>query len=234
MIVRSLRDRIQLITQPDHAHLARRIMEHCVPLAARSRRDAILHAIAEHDNGWAEADAAPGVDASNGNILDFITVPLHVRHAVWPRGIARLEDDPWAAALVGQHALTVYGRFRSDRDWTAFFAEIAAARDAMLAASGIPLDDLVADYPFVRLGDLISLAFCTGSADEQRVADWTVQLSGTRVVVTPDVFGGEEIPIEIEARAIPNRPYRSDAELRDALREAAVTTLRGDVARRRS
>lgn len=38
-------------------------MEHCVPLVARPRRDAILHAIAEHDNGWAGVDAAPMVKA---------------------------------------------------------------------------------------------------------------------------------------------------------------------------
>ena len=49
------------MTQSDHAHLARMIMEHCVPLAAWPRRDAILHAIHEHDNGWAEEDAAPTV-----------------------------------------------------------------------------------------------------------------------------------------------------------------------------
>jgi len=35
VIVRPAGDDIQLITQPDHAHLARRVMEHCVPLATR-------------------------------------------------------------------------------------------------------------------------------------------------------------------------------------------------------
>jgi hypothetical protein len=234
VIVRAVPDGVQLITQPDHAHLARSIMEHCVPLAARSRRDAILHAIAEHDNGWAEPDATPTLDSSDGHILDFVSVPLSVRHAVWPRGIARLADDPWAAALVAQHALTVYGRFRSDSGWTAFFAEMEMRRDAMVRASGIPLDDLVADYPFVRLGDLISLAFCTGSADQQQVGDWAVQLSGTRVVVTPDVFGGAEIAVEVTAKTIRSRWFRTDAELRDALREAHTTTLRGEVTGRRS
>jgi uncharacterized protein (DUF433 family) len=207
-------------------------MEFCVPLAARPRREAILHAIAEHDNGWAEADAAPTVNADTGDVLDFITVPLAVRQGVWPRAVARLVDDPWAAALVAQHALTVYGRFRPDRDWTAFFVEMEAARDAMLRASGKPLDDLLEDYPFLRLGDLISLAFCTGSTDEQRFGGWTVQLSGARVVVTPDVCGGAEIPFEIEARTIRKRPFRLEAELRDGLSEATVTTLRGDVAAR--
>jgi hypothetical protein len=229
VIVRPVDDTVLLMTQPDHAHLARTIMEHCVPLAARPRRDAILHAIAEHDNGWAEADAAPTLNPGTGTVADFISVPIRVRHAVWPRGIARLADDSWAAALVAHHALTVYDRFRSDTEWASFFLEMEAARDAMLRADGMPLTDLVADYPFLRLADLISLAFCTGSTDEQRFGDWTVKLSGTRVVVAPDAFGGASIPIEITAREIVRRSFRSDAELRDALSEANTTTLRGDV-----
>jgi hypothetical protein len=230
VIVRPVCDSVQLITQPDHAHLARTIMEHCVALAAHPRREAILHAIGEHDNGWAEEDAAPTVNPETGHVADFVSVRLDARHAVWPRGIARLADDPWAAALVAQHALTVYDRFRSEAEWTPFFAEMAAARDAMLRASGMPLEGLVADYPFVRLADLISLTFCTGWRDAQRFGDWTVQLSGTRVVVTPDPFGGMEIPIEINAREIRNQPCRSDAELRNALGDSQTTTLRGIVA----
>ena len=220
------------MTQPDHAHLARRIMEHCVPLAARPRRDAILHAIAEHDNGWAEEDAAPTVNPRTGNVADFVSAPLSVRHAVWPRGVARLAESPWAAALVAHHALTVYDRFRSEAEWTSFFAGMEAARGAMLHASRLPLDDLVADYTFVRLADLISLTFCTGWTDEHRFGDWTIQLFGTRVVVMPDPFGGMRIPIEINTREIRNQPFRLDAELRDALSAANTTTLRGEVAGR--
>jgi hypothetical protein len=229
VIVRPVHDILQLITQPDHAHLARTIMEHCVPLAAVPRRDAILHAIAEHDNGWAEEDAAPTVDPNNGNVVDFVSAPLSVRHAVWPRGVARLADDPWAAALVAQHAITIYDRFRSEAEWTSFFVAMKAARDAMLRASGMPHHNLVADYAFVRLADLISLTFCTGWTDEQRFGGWTVQLFGTRVVVTPDAFGRVEIPIAIKAREIRNQPFRADAELREALNEANETTLRGKV-----
>ena len=234
MIVRPVDDGLQLITQPDHAHLARTIMESSVPLAFRPRRDAILHAIGEHDNGWAEEDAAPTVNSNTGSVADFVSVPLSVRHRVWPRGVARLADDPWAAALVAQHALTVYDRFRSDIEWTPFFDEMAAARSEMLRVSGMPLDALDADYPFVRLADLISLTFCAGWADEQRFGDWTVQLFGTRGVVSPDPFGGVVIPIEINAREIRIRQFRSDAELRDALKEGSTTTLRGEVSGRRS
>jgi hypothetical protein len=210
------------------------IMEHCVPLAARPRRDAILHAIAEHDNGWAEEDAAPTVHPDTGSVVDFVSAPLSVRHAVWPRGVARLADDPWAAALVAQHALTVYDRFRPEAEWTSFFTEMEAARNAMARASGMSQPDLAVDYAFVRLADLISLTFCTGWTDEQRFGRWTVQLSGTRVVVTPDAFGGAEVPIEIGAKALRSERFRSDAELRDALSEAETKTLHGEVAGGRS
>jgi Protein of unknown function (DUF3891) len=205
-------------------------MEHWVALTGRTRRDSILQAIGEHDNGWAEADAAPTVDPDSGKVMDFVSAPLSVRHGVWPRGIARLADDPWAAALVAQHVLTVYDRYRSDNAWTGFFAEIDAARSRMLNAAAMSLADLEDDYLFVRLGDLISLTFCTGWTDEQRFGASTIQLSGWRVVVTPDPFDGATVPIEITAQTVRNLPYRSDAELRDACRTATPITLRGEVA----
>src|SRR5262245_46840697 len=188
MIVRPVPGAIHLITQPDHARLARRIMEHCVPLASHARRDAILHAIAEHDNGWTEEDAEPSVDAS-GLVADFIKVPVGVRQRVWPRGVARLAE-PWPSALVAHHAVTVYDRFRGEPEWTSFFTQMAADRDARIRQSGLSLGDLLADYPFVRLGDLVSLAFCTGSTDEQRFGPWTVKLTESRVTVTPSPFSG--------------------------------------------
>ena len=189
MIVRILPETIQLVTQPDHAQLAGRIMEECLPLAMHARRASILLAAAEHDNGWIEEDAAPAVDAG-ARVVDFVTAPLSVRHGVWPRAIARLAGDPWAAALVAQHAITVYDRFRSDDAWTQFFADMEALRDNRLARTTLHLDDLVADYAFVRLGDLISLTFCTGWTDEQGFGGWTVHLSGASVVVAPDPFDG--------------------------------------------
>jgi hypothetical protein len=232
MIVRTFSDHLELITQPDHAHLARAIMEHCVPLGDQPRRDAILLAISEHDSGWSGPDAAPIVNAATGRVFDFVNAPTGVRQAVWPRSIAALEANPWAAALVAQHAITVYDRFRPDREWTSFFDGMETARGALLRSAGLSLDHLVADYAFVRLADLISLAFCSGSIDEQRFDAFTVRLRGTRVVVTPDVFGGSVIRFAIEAKVISSRPFQTDDELRRALRGARTAILRGDAAGR--
>lgn len=203
-------------------------MGHCVPLAAAARRTIILHAIDEHDNGWAEEDIAPRVNPQTGAIFDFVSAPADVRHAVWPRGVARLADDPWAAALVAQHALVIYHRFRDDAAWAAFFAAMQTLRDEMVEAAGWALDDLLSDYRFVRLADLTSLAFCTGWEGEQHFGEWTVRLTGTRVI-TPDVFGGVEIAIAIIAKEIPNQLYRSATALRDAIARAHTVTLHGSV-----
>lgn len=229
MIVRDGGETVTLITQPAHAHLAGRIMERVVSLRDHRRRTAILRAVAEHDNGWVEEDASPALDPETGRIVDFVTAPLSVRHGVWPRGVARLADDPWAAALVAQHAITVYDRFRSDPAWASFFPAMEALRDQMLTPTRLPLQDLLADYVFVRLGDLISLTFSTGWTDEQRFADWSVRRNGAHVVVTPDPFGGVTVPIEIQARQLRPGSFRTDSELREALASAESITLRGDV-----
>jgi hypothetical protein len=229
MIVRRLADRCLLITQPDHAHLARRVMEHCLQLAARPRRGSILVATGEHDNAWAEEDAAPSVDPSTGEILDFIQAPAEVRRGVWPRTVARLAEDPWAAALVAHHAATVYVRFRGAAEWNSFFTEMEATRDALVGTCGLTREDLEADYPYVRLGDIISLTFCTAASEAQQFQEWAIQLEGNRLVVTPDLFGGREIGFEITARSLPQRRFPSNAALREALEGARPTTLAGAV-----
>lgn len=228
MIVRRLPQRVQLITQPDHAHLAGRIMEHCVALKHRPRRDAILLAIAEHDNGWEEVDASPSVDPHTGRIVDFVSAPATVRQGVWPRAISRV-PDPWAAALVAHHAATVYARFRPDPAWTSFFADMEAARTARVEASGLSLDDLLSDYLFLRLGDLISLMFCTRSTEDVPFETWTIRLVDDSVIVRPDLFGGATVPFDVRAKEIADRVFRLDAELRAACDAAETMMLHGEV-----
>ena len=134
---------------------------------------------------------------------------------------------------VAHHAVTVYERFRADAQWSSFFAEMEAMRDARQRASGLDFEVLVADYPFLRLGDLISLAFCTGATEAQRFGAWTIQPAGSRVAVTPDLFGGTTIPVAIAAREMPNRRFQSDLDLGNALSRAmAMEASRRSRARR--
>lgn len=231
MILRPDADRLLLVTQPDHAALAARLMDRCVSLAESPRRATILLAIAEHDNGWREPDAAPLVDAG-GAILDFVHAPDDVRRGVWPRGVARLSAAPYAAALVAQHAIHVFARYRGSEAWTPFFDEMTRHGDARLARTGIAPADLLADYEYVRLGDLLSLAFCNDWRDEQVHGDCRIRFDGRRLTVSPDLFGGQEVAIEVPARILPNRPFASAADARQAFEEAPRTMLTGVAAGR--
>ena len=229
MIVRQTDDALQLITQPDHAALAGEIMQHSVALAEHPRRSSILLAVAEHDNGWTEPDAAPLIDPATAIPFDFISAPIDVRQSVWPRGVAHLAYDPWAAALVAQHAIVIFDRYRSDTAWTRFFVEMETRRREMVEASGLLLRELLADYWFLGLGDLISLTFCNGWTDVQEFDRWSVRLTGSQVSVWPTLFEGAAIPIAIQVREVRRRVFRSDAELRDELATAPIASIEGVV-----
>lgn len=230
MIVRPAeRGAVLLITQPAHADLAREVMESCVPLADHPRRATILRAVGAHDNGWQEEDAAPEFDPATGGVVDFINIPVAVRHRVWPRSVMALEDDPWAAALVAHHAITVYDRYRPDPEWMPFFAEMEGLRARMLQASDVPRDYLAADYVYLRLADLISLCFCTASLPEARIGEWTVQWADPAVVVSPDPFGGREIPLEIRAKKIQPGSIQSTADLREQFDDLEDELVQGVV-----
>ncbi|HJR59307.1 MAG TPA: DUF3891 family protein [Vicinamibacterales bacterium] len=230
MIVRPSGPSQLLITQPDHAALAGRIMRewHAGELQTSPRRPEILLAIDQHDNGWAEVDVDPIVDPTTGRIFDFVSAPAQVRRSVWPRGIERLSATPYAAALVAQHALHIYARFRSDTDWMPFFSEIESARDRHLrAAADATFEELQRDYVFVRLGDLASLVFCTAWQEPQAEAGYSIRLDGTRVVIAPDPFGGRGVPIEVRARELPDRPFSSSADAHRTMSAAPQRVVSG-------
>jgi hypothetical protein len=228
MIVRASENVLYLITQPDHAALARRVMERFAPLHDAERRASILLAVEEHDNGWHEPDAAPRVNADTGEVFDFITIPVDARQAVWPRGVTRLaHEDAWAAALVAHHAVTVYARYQSDPAWADFFPRLEDLRDDLARTAGRTFAQLTHDYVFVRVGDLISLMFCTRWDEPQAFDRWTCHRDGDRVIVSPDAFAGRDIPIAVRARAIPARRYASDDDLQQTIRQSPITTLAG-------
>jgi hypothetical protein len=230
MIVRSADGVLHLITQPDHAALARRIMERWQPLHGAERRQSILLAVEEHDNGWREPDAQPAVDPDTGRIFDFMTAPVPGKQAVWPRGVTRLaQQDHWAAALVAEHALTIYARFRDDAEWIDFFGTMTRLRDTLVGQAGLTIFQLTHDYGYVRIGDLLSLVFCDQWQEEQTYDRWQFRLSDATVTVLPDAFAGRPVPLAVTAREIADVPYRSDADLQAAIRTAPWITLHGAV-----
>jgi len=217
------------ITQPDHAALAATIMRgwDSGGLPESPRHVAIMLAIQAHDNGWQEADAEPCLDPANGRVLDFVHVPEDVRHAVWKRGVARLAGEPYAAALVAQHALHVYRRMRQQPGWRQFFVDMTAARDQHLSASHETIETLQREYAFLRLADLASLQFCgvatNGQAQEM---GYDIRVEGPRLIIAPDPFAGGVFDIEIAGRELASS-FASVADARAAWQLAPLRTVKG-------
>jgi len=230
MIIQRHDTELVLIRQPDHARLAARLMAAWQDggLPANPRRDAILAATAAHDDGWFEEDAAPIVDAE-GRPVDFITADLAVKQRVWHRVVGALAvDQPYVAALVAQHALTVYADHRGTPEWHAFFARMTDLRTANLSrcepAAAANIDD---DYRFVRMGDILSLIFCGGWRQPYDHDGRHIEERGGVLTIAPDPFGGHTIDMALEARRIPRQPYGSDAALRAAYDGAPIEARRG-------
>jgi hypothetical protein len=239
MIVRTTGDgNLLLITQPDHARLAATLIsawEATVPLPA-ALRGAVLYAIEQHDNGWQEVDAAPMWNAGSARPYDFVDTPADVKRDIWPRGIRRVaEDSPLAAALVAQHALTLHAQRRSDPSWTPFFSLIEDLQASLLrrCAGEMPMTREVFDrsYDLLHVGDVLSLVFCNRWKDPFEARGYRITLDNDDdLVVSPDPFNAARVRFEVAARTIPDRAYRSDAELHAAFREGRVVTLPGTAA----
>jgi hypothetical protein len=230
MIIQADGDSLLFITQPDHARLAAEAIAHwkAGAFADHPRRAVILLATREHDNGWIEEDAETYVDAG-GTPLDFVAVPAAVRQGIWPRAVKRMaRQDPYAAALIAQHAIAVYSASRNDEGWQGFFDGLSQLRDTLLAASGLDRETLDADYSFVNAADRLSLAFCTRWAKPLESYGRQIILRGHVVEITPDPFDGARVPLKVAARRLRQQSYRTSADLRAALQHAPIEILEGE------
>lgn len=200
-------------------------------LFASPTRETVLLATREHDNGWLEVDARPELDTAGGCPQDFMTAPDATKQGIWPRGVRRLEPvDPGAAALVAQHALALAERHPLP-GWERFQTDMTKVRDRILrnGAYQNDLDALRADYRFVFLGDLVSLAFCCAWSETFRYEGWQVTRDGAAVLIQPDPFAGRTIELRAATRRIPARRYRSQDDLQAAYDAAPRSVLRGIV-----
>jgi hypothetical protein len=227
LIVRSHGDALLLITQPDHAALAATMMAAWCGggFLSSPRRDVVLLAVREHDNGWREEDVSPLLDPVTGRPVDFVNAPDELRWRIWPRGVLALSNSPYAAALVAHHALQIHDASRSQPGWAAFFSTMEDLRARHLAASPFDAGDLADDYLFVRMGDLMSLTFCTGWEGPIEQCGYELRLEGTRLLVHPDPFGGHEVPCTVQARRLENRRFAGPEDASAAFAGASLETL---------
>jgi hypothetical protein len=108
------------------------------------RKASILRAVEQHDSGWDEGDEALVVDEQTGDLFDFEDLPDRLKRDASMRGVERLAQDPYAAALVAQHRLHVYRQYADASEWRPFFDVVREARETQLRAAGLgSLDQLL-------------------------------------------------------------------------------------------
>ncbi len=106
MLVTCRDDRLNLITQPDHAALAGRMAEAWgnEQFAAPAARDALICAAAHHDDGWHDLDSRPTYNSERKRPAHFTELPLSESAGPYARGVESVyERDLRAGALVGMH-----------------------------------------------------------------------------------------------------------------------------------
>lgn len=227
MIVSRLPAALLVVTQADHARLAADLLS-LLPIPAlveHPRRGELLRAVAEHDNGWWEADAAPLFDPATGGPVDFRAVDDEVRRKIWRRGVARhAAADPYVAAMIATHALRLLGQRRSSHpSWDGFLAELAVHRQELAAAAGIGVEAIAVDDPWLELADELALAAATGDGSFVHRPDWRTEARAeaelTRLAIAPFPFAGAT-RFELASRRLPAAACSSAVELGTALATA--------------
>lgn len=167
------------VTQADHARFAADLLRlfRLPELVGHPRREALLRAIAEHDNGWWEADAAPRLAAGGGAALDFRAFPADLRQEIWHRGVERFAtESPYLAALAATHALRLSRRWQDDPEWTGFRRALAGRLEELLEASGESASALAEDDRWMALADELSLAISAGDRAMVTCPGWRLEL----------------------------------------------------------
>lgn len=222
MIVLASDGELRLVTQPDHAHFAAAALGlFTTPaLLAHPRRDGLLRAVREHDNGWRELDAAPPVDPASGEPHDFRSLPRPLRLELWERGSGRFAAvDPYAALLATEHALALHAAREAEEGWRDLLPRLRERREELLAACSLSLPELAADYAWLELADRLSLAACAGWGEPFAGAGFAGRAEPGRLLLSPFPLAGATT-LRVPCRRLPRRRWAGDAELGSALAAA--------------
>jgi hypothetical protein len=223
MIVRALPGGWLVVRQADHARLAGEMIAlvRRAELVAHRRRRELLRAVAEHDNGWWEEDAAPRLDPATGGPLDFRRLPESARCELWPRGVERYAaDEPYLAALVAGHFLRVAPAVALGPGGEELRAAVDTRRRELLERAGATPAEAADDDRWLRLGDELALAAATLDPGMVSAPGWSaeVALVDERIELRVAPFGwAGPTTFGLEARHIDGGHFADAVALGSAL-----------------
>jgi hypothetical protein len=228
VIVVDAGDRLRLVTQCDHAHLAAEMLSLWRPLAGLADREILLRATRRHDDGWQGVDAAPPVDEA-GRPHDFLSLPWSLRLEIWDRGTAAFDAEPEVALLIAEHALALHrdrGEHQDPDDPARRLVELVESRrQALLERLGPRAGTIRALYPWLRCADLLSLAVTNHWRRElecslpEQERPLRARLDDGVLLLDPFPFAGSTV-FHYTERLIERRAYRDRVDLGGALAAA--------------
>ena len=220
MIVVDEGDKLRIITQPDHARFARDLLSlwRTDDLPEHPRREPLLFAVREHDNGWREVDAAPRIHPITHRPLDFTTYPEEDRLDIWRRGILRFADrHPYATLLFVAHAEAIHQPL--SEAWLELFRELEPLRQDWLDRAAIDEGRVKSDYRWLELADALSLVYCTGGTRQWLDRSPMVRVESEFLRLDPFPLAGTTT-FQIPVRRVPNRDYPTDSQFGSQLARA--------------
>lgn len=237
-----------LIAQPDHAALcglfAERWGSSRADLAFEEPREPVILAAREHDNGWAEWEAAPTVDPEAARPRHFTEMPIREILPIWRRGPRRAaERDPYAGLLVSLHATRLLRpRSAAGRDvpedrenLQRFLEETEESQARARQALGLQEALVAAHSRLIAAWDRLSLLVCCGPIPAATLEDVPARGGAIAVKVIPSgersaalepyPFGGGALELDVPARRVPARAYATSEALRHALAIAPAENM---------
>jgi len=240
---------LRLIQQTDHMRQVGEIGEAWgsdAVLPATDGRPHLLRAAYEHDRGWKEWEGSPTVDPATHRPHDFTALPVSMHVAFYRRAIDAVEAaDPHAGLLVSMHGQGLYlGRFgagglpepspaeveRYEPAVREFIAGESERQRRLRGALGVNDAAVWRQYALLQAWDRLSVLFCHG---EPRMTlgpvpgprgDTVVRaerLDAGRVTLSPFPFAGRSREFPVRGYTLPDREFRSDADLAGFLAETA-------------
>lgn len=239
--------------QTSHALMAAQFCRHWGnrEFATPSPYDLVMNAIAQHDNGWYEWEAAPEIDANGAPVAFIPGIGYAEKLDIWQRGIRRAAaQHPYMGLMASRHATLLYVgdllRMEDEerRVTQVFLAEQEAwtqemrqwlAGDAELhhAASEVVL---MAHTRLLQFGDSSSLQVVMPWSHERLFPHCPVDFMGTYTSITlrwadqaitfdPWPFGVDHFSVTIHGRLLDPSPFSTHAAYRAALAAAPWHSL---------
>jgi hypothetical protein len=220
-----------LVPQIEHGRLSGALARswNAASLAAIEPNEELIKAIARHDDGWADWDAAPDVDPSTGRPLSFVEMPLETSIDIWRRsiylacGLGHLAPHVVSAHFTAllQRASPRWSqdprRFQASRQ---FLDEQSDHRETWLAQWQRPNPTVrtrkMADQAlaYLQFFDGLSLWLCGAGRSESQTFETPegseikfAPVAGTRFVVSPWPMAVPRWEASVKTRRVPVGRY---------------------------